>query len=74
MWENNFVNEEIFGRPTLPDFKNSNKATAVRTRNRPMQQMESSEIYLQISGQLILTKAPSQFSEGKESLSNKCAR
>lgn len=64
-WKNNFENEEIFGRPALPNFMHSNKTTAVKTRNRSMQQMESLQIDLHISAQLIL-KAPSQFSEERE--------
>lgn len=64
-WKNNFENEEIFGRPALPNFTHSNKTTAVKTRNRSMQQMESLQIDLHISAQLIL-KAPSQFSEERE--------
>lgn len=51
---------------------NSNKTIAVRTRK--INVIERSKIDLCISGQLILTKAPNQFSEGKESFLTHGAR
>ena len=55
-WKTNLENKENFGTLVPPAFKNSNKASAVRTRKRSMQQMRNSEIDLCVSVQLILTK------------------